>query len=606
MKTNVFLNPKIILALIILYPLLLIWQGLDFTDIGYSLTNYSQTFNEPESVSYGFVNWLTNIIGGLWLLLFGNSLGLLGVNIAGVLVVYLTMFFCYLILKPYIEQKYLLLGLFLALILKWHFFLSYNSLTSLFFVASAFFLIKGLKSTKHWWIIISSFVLGLNIFIRLPNILGFSLISCIFFYGYITKATLSTQIKQSIYFIAGYISAILIAILAMKILNHYDTFINSLNDLFNLGLDSQSHHGFKKLLVTYIKNYCYVIIFIIAGIFFTLIMTRFFSWFKNRYLHYGLIILLSIAISIFSIYARDLTGNVYLLVTGMLYLILIGYSLHTKSIDIQKKIFNHAATGNCRSSNDLRFRLISFVSLLILVITPLGSGNGLLNSVYGIWLPIPIAFMYILKLKELNIVFSSVIDKYPSRFGIGLEPKSTNIAKTFIIVFFVIFSLLLSYKYTYRDEPNRIEMRYSVEHPRLKGIFTTKERAVVVQELLDELDNVVKPGDYLLAWEATPMLHFLTKTKPYLYNSWPDLATHYSFEKMLVKAERERAKLPVIVRAKAKTQVFRWPKERVELKDLESDSKTANRASINKFIEDNKYSLLWENDFFEVMAPPKE
>ena len=85
MKTNVFLNPKINLALIILYPLLLIWQGL--------------------------------------------------------------------------------VGLFLALIFaKLFFFLYYNSLTSLFFVASAFFLIKGLKSTKHWWIMISSFVLGLNIF----------------------------------------------------------------------------------------------------------------------------------------------------------------------------------------------------------------------------------------------------------------------------------------------------------------------------------------------------------------------------------------------------------------------------------------------------------
>ena len=90
MKTNVFLNPKIILALIILYPLIFIWQGLDFTDIGYSLTNYDQTFNEPESVSYGFVNWLTNIIGGLWLLLFGDSLGLLGINLVGAFVVYLT------------------------------------------------------------------------------------------------------------------------------------------------------------------------------------------------------------------------------------------------------------------------------------------------------------------------------------------------------------------------------------------------------------------------------------------------------------------------------------------------------------------------------------
>ena len=148
-------------------------------------------------------------------------------------------------------------------------------------------------------------------------------------------------------------------------------------------------------------------------------------------------------------------------------------------------------------------------------------------------------------------------------------------------------------------------MIYSVKHPRLRGIFTTKERAIVVQELLDKLDNVVKSDGHLLAWESTPMLHFLTKTKPYLYNSWPDLYTHSSFEKALKKAERERAKLPIIVRAKSQTRISRWPKERVEFKDFESNDEIANRTSINKFIEDNRYSLLWENDFFEILVPPE-
>jgi formate/nitrite transporter FocA (FNT family) len=66
MTYSIFLKPKFIIFIIILYPLLFIWQGLDFADAGYSMTVYQQVFNEPESISYNFVTWLTNIIGGFW------------------------------------------------------------------------------------------------------------------------------------------------------------------------------------------------------------------------------------------------------------------------------------------------------------------------------------------------------------------------------------------------------------------------------------------------------------------------------------------------------------------------------------------------------------
>lgn len=93
------MSPKIIAIIIIIFPLLFIWQGLDFTDTGFYLTNYQQIFNDPKSIEYSFALWLTNIIGGLWVKVFGDSLGLLGVNIAGVLVLYLTIALTYLILR---------------------------------------------------------------------------------------------------------------------------------------------------------------------------------------------------------------------------------------------------------------------------------------------------------------------------------------------------------------------------------------------------------------------------------------------------------------------------------------------------------------------------
>jgi hypothetical protein len=135
-----FSYPKVLISLIFLYPLLFIWQGLDFTDCGYLATNFQQFFHDPASNPMSL--WLTNLIGGVWVHLFGDLLGYWGLKLAGVLIIYLTIYFAYLILKPYLEKTELLMGLLLSMIFifRWP-IIHYNNLTVLFFVAGAYFLI---------------------------------------------------------------------------------------------------------------------------------------------------------------------------------------------------------------------------------------------------------------------------------------------------------------------------------------------------------------------------------------------------------------------------------------------------------------------------------
>ena len=95
-------------ASIIIFPYLLIFQGLDFTDVGYSVTNYQQIFIEPSSIQSSFACWLTNVIGGLWIKIFG-SLGLFGAKLGGALIVSLITFITYLIFKDFLEKKALLI-----------------------------------------------------------------------------------------------------------------------------------------------------------------------------------------------------------------------------------------------------------------------------------------------------------------------------------------------------------------------------------------------------------------------------------------------------------------------------------------------------------------
>ena len=71
LKLNTFM-----ISFIILYPLFFIWQGIDFTDRGYWLTNYNLIFNHPENIKQGFSCYLSVILGGAWLKIF-NFLGIL-------------------------------------------------------------------------------------------------------------------------------------------------------------------------------------------------------------------------------------------------------------------------------------------------------------------------------------------------------------------------------------------------------------------------------------------------------------------------------------------------------------------------------------------------
>jgi hypothetical protein len=585
MKRRISISSKVLIFLIVLYPLLFIWQGLGFGDEGFALANYQQIFDEPESIAGGFVfNWLQYVMGGIWVSLFGDSLGIAGVRFAVVLVGYMTIGFCYLILRPYSKQEYLLSGLLLGLLLNTTFGLHYHILTSLFYVVSVFFLVGGLKRPNILWILFSGFILGMGIFIKLPNLLGFALILGVFFYGRLDGTPARIQVRQTMAFILSYAAAILLAVLTMKLLGHYSLFVDSVKPLLSFGAETKSHHSFIKLMAVLIMDHIVAAVVLILGILAIFIASKILSILKNRYLCYGVTTAFGIVLSLALIYGAPVIGKLTpryyqylpgsmptLLIVGLLYIVLLKYIIEVDN-----------------SNND--FRLVSFMALIVLVITPIGAGSGIKAAQYGAWLPIPIVLGYMLGLKEIKASVETTTDSAPSRFSFGLSRKEIALARKPIIACFVVLLLVLCTGIT-----GRIKMLYPIDHPRLKGIFTTRAEAAAVQELLNEMDNHVKEGDYLLTYEYIPTLHFLTKTRPYLYNAWPmELYSPHQLEEALQKATKERQYLPVVVKGK---EVETTP-------GTDSEKRTyAMRAIIDEFLEHNRYSLVWKNSLFEILAP---
>lgn len=559
---------KLLVLFIVVYPISFIWQGLDFTDMGYSLTNYQLIFSSPEDMVRGFNSWLTNVIGGTSLLLF-NDFGVIGARFSAVLVFWATTYFVYLTLKPYIDRTILLLSLLVSLILiERVFWINYNNLTALFFVIAIYFLIKGLRADKNIWLLIAGIIIAMNVYIRFPNITGISLLFTVFIYGRFIRARLQKQLKWFFTVLLGVIIGAIIPLAIMSLMGHFHLYWDTVSLLWDsLTEKSSANHTASSLLSTYI------------GQFYTIV----------KYALLLLIIFIGIA-TVNKKKDRTILMNCvyFILILGSLVLIFdhaSGQRDTFLSLITAQIILTNVWLTFKKDNKEMSF--ISLLSLFILLFVPLGSDIGVRNAGYGMHLAYPVSLSFLLR------------KQYLQKLTIRNLLLVVNILFIFITL---IYGTVSAYQYTYRDTDVRTDMIYQVSHPKLKWVFTTETRAKTIQDLLNNLSEFIEPGDYLFAYEAIPLVYYLTDTKPYLFSAWPMLNEPIEFEEILKRAELERSELPVVVRPKGRTTSFYWPHDAGL---ITNPRYIKDRVIINNFLEKNKYTQIWENNFFEILISKK-
>ena len=162
---------RLFAALLFVFPILFIFQGLDFTDMGYVLVTSRDTLADPGNVP-GFAAFLSMFINGLWMKI-SAPLGLLGAR-AGVVLVFWTIFaLSAATLKRRIPAGRLYILLFLTFIFAFRppSWISYNNVTAAFALASLWALNRGQTTEKWEMFIISGALCALAFFARFPNIL---------------------------------------------------------------------------------------------------------------------------------------------------------------------------------------------------------------------------------------------------------------------------------------------------------------------------------------------------------------------------------------------------------------------------------------------------
>ena len=587
------MNVNVFFFLLFAFQVIFIFQGIDLSDSGFYATFYQQIFNAPETAQYNFMFWFSGIAGGSVMKVF-PGLGLWGIRLAGVVVTTSTIIVTYNLLKRYLNPGYLKLGLLMVLLfinnnLKE---IHYNDLSALLNILTVYFLFTGLKENKLWKIVVAGLFISLSTFTRLPNILCLGLGASILYYGFYHKNNFKVQFRQILAFGGGFIVMTGFLLLFMKLIGHLDIFINSIKLLSKMGSGGEeSFYGpmvlVKNFVVTYSGTLKYAVfilgISVVAAVLVNFVKKHplYKKWVVDI-LKYALMLFLGVLI----IKGKIDKETILYFFTGII--------LITTILIICTK-------------NDTDIKLLSLMGCFILITYPFSSSAGLFTvGIYSIWLSFPIVIDYLFSITTVNSQFTLSRKNASDSTSLIVEAHQLSQIRNWIVIICMFGCLVYTYYYPFFDRHNRLKMIYSIDNKNLKGIFTTKERAAALNEMLHESANYLKPNDYMIAYQCMPMLNYATNTRPYMRNSYPWLYDAETFKTELYKGFDETKTLPVVIMQKIKTigGSSNWPDPSSE--DMGSwEQKNAKRDSyMNEFLQANNYKEVWSNAVFRIFVPP--
>jgi hypothetical protein len=437
---------------------------------------------------------------------------------------------------------------------------SYDTLTSLLLAAAAVTLVRGLSSRCPLWLFASGSLIGIAPFARFPNLLAIALVSALGLLALLEPERRSTLLPDLGRVLLGVGAGVATVFAAIVLRGDLRLYLDGVRSLFEPSMVGAGY-GLGKLVRKFVTE-------------------------QSSALAAGLL-LCGAALGLSHVLRRlpsAAAWGVSLAVGALGAYALIHFKDSWRFVVTGTSYWLLAAIVLGLGKHGVRQRLAAYVLLLVVVIAPLGSNLGIHNSHMGLWLALPLG---------LALLSSSAAPTLGGQGGRLALVASLAISGE---------GVARAATYTYRDSP-RTALFSSIADPQLRAQFTTAARARSVSEVLAALHSRVAPGDYLLAYEGTPLLQYLTQTRPYLNRPWLMGWERGDVVARLVAEAREKVScLPVVVVTTKSGRSPGWPDRAGPLQERRSQEGV--RAVLSEFLRANGYQPTWDNGFFQIQEPP--
>lgn len=449
----------VVLIMLFGFQLLNIVFGFDLNDTGFHLVAYENVFNAPGCVTYNFMYYLTNIIGGILMRIFPN-LGVLGFRIVGALLVLLTLVIIFATLRNTIPVIHLILGSILVVVgyVRLPYVLNNAILSCCLYAISIVFLYKGLCRENKFLIVLSGLIVGLNIFTRIPNILGIGLVLIILLYKRYCLKDDGIDWKNAFCFSGGVVLGILIILGIMVRMGHIEIFLSSLLAVHSM-VGGEGSHNIFWILKIHFAFYLSAIIPLL--VFYALIHIEKLVGSKGN-----------IFIMIAFYFVSVLSIVLYVYETPWVYVVIWGFFASGCII--------------CILNNRNQHGILAILAMYVLIIEIYGSDSGINHGSLPALLAAPIASMQLLDRKKM----------------------------IYLLTFVLAVCWQVIKKGNFQDSGPIYQKSEMITTLETKGIFTTKEKAIAINTTLKEIKPYVSIGDTLICFPSAPMMNYLTHTRP--------------------------------------------------------------------------------------------
>ncbi len=541
---------------IVIYGLCKVNRGIDITDAAYSLGNFK--YIDSLFPMWYYSTFFANLTGHMLMGLPGAGT-LLGMNIYTGLIKVGTALIAYFFFtgKVRAAKEGVFAATLAALGLCWCPTPAlYNYLTYFFFVLAVVLLYRGIISGKNAYLFAAGIVLGLNVFVRLPNLVQTVLIVALWLDAIYQHTKFKECLHKTLVCIYGFLAGLVPGIVLAGLTRGYGEYIKGISDLFGMTSEAKDYSAIdmvKSIIASYwysLKYSVWLILFCVIGAIFFKVFPQKFKWLKGL--------------------ACAAMGLAYILYLRKAQVVFLNFSslsmakdLTAVSLWIVDLVFAYMMFAPKTDRSD---RILVTVSLVMLFVTPLGGNNNMYAT-----------------MNCMFIAFPTIVKVFTDYNGGNEWLKGVKFTATIPIAFFVLFAFLHGKNYVFRDGVDAPMDTYVTNNPIVAHVKTTRENAERL-ETISKLffDENLCDGTLLLYGELPGMSYYLN-TEPAIETTWPSLRSYTAqkFEEKMNELDMAislgNAKIPsVIISA-------------VEYEQMQGDNLSVKQEILKDFLQ--KYNL---------------
>ena len=554
--------------ILFLYPFITVNQGVDVSDSTYSFSNF--LFFENMEGMWVVSTFVSNLVGWcITKLPLGTTL--LGIKFYATFLISGIVLLVYFMFCKWMPAWVAFVGEIIAIGFCWiPAGVLYNYLSYFLFTLGAILLYQGLVEEKDKLLMMAGMVLGINVFVRIPNLTHMALILGLWFYLAGKNKKVKIIIEKTGKCILGYIIGLLIPLVCVICRFGLAGIADMISGLTGIQSSDGTYSAWSMISTVFhayqrTSKWAFLIFFGIA-----MGMAMFFCFRgkleKLKKIAYlvGMLILLRFlwGRGMFSFRYYEDYSSMY--EWGMLGLYLVWIA------GVYMLVSN---------KNSLEEKLWAVLVLVITIVTPLGSNNYTFQNLNNLFILAPFTLYAFVKI-------------FRKRTGRGILLSIPFPWKAMLLMMgamILIQSMGFHSQFVFRDGMDGTKREYVFKEPQtLKGMKTTYDNGKSLEELISYIDAKELQDKAVVLYGDCPGLSFMLQQPFAIGTAWPDLGS-YPYE-TFVRDLEELTDVPIVI-----------------IRNATMDEQSGMKKQyLTTFLNKNEYINVFNNGTYGVYVTQKE